>query len=179
MSERLVQDVQVRVEYPTSSFSAGEQSDSAVAGCCRLIEQPADSQVTPENILAPHRRRTLRRTQGQDAMLRIQDGADLNFAEHPGCAGWGPIGRNKRSQGAPGLPMHAALDGVRPMSVTDREADVFALFVERRAARVALRWRSLPLVPPRRGEFRGAAPVGLLLVHLPEESPADAVEPLE
>ena len=65
------------------------------------------------------------------------------------------------------------------MSVTDREADVFALFVERRAARVKLRWRSLPLAPPRRGEFRSAAPVGLHLAHLPEESPADAVEPLE
>ena len=113
-----MQSVQVRVEHPTSSFPAAEQTDLAVVGCYRLTEQPPDPQVTPENILAPHRRRTLRRTQGQDAMLRIQDGTDLNFADHPGCAGLGPIGRNKRSQGTPGLPMHAALavsgEGIPP-----------------------------------------------------------------
>ena len=33
-------------------------------GYCRLIDQPADSAVTPENILAPHRERTLGRMQG-------------------------------------------------------------------------------------------------------------------
>ena len=44
---------------------------------------------------------------------------------------------------------------------------------------MALRWRSLPLPPPRRGEFRSDAPVGPHLVHRREESPADAVEPLE
>ena len=143
-----MQSVQVRVEHPTSSFPAAEPSDLAVAGCYRLIEQPADSQVTPENILAPHRRRTLRRTQGQDALLRIQDGADLNFAEHPGCAGW-----------------------ARSAGTSAPKA--------RRACPCMRRWRSLPLAPPRRGEFRGAAPVGLHLAHLPEESPADAVEPLE
>ena len=121
LSERLVQSVQVRVEHPTSSFPAAERSELAVAGCYWLIDQPPDSQVKPENILAPHRRRTLRRTQGQDTMLRIQDGADLNFAEHPSCAGWGPIGRNKRSQGTPGLPMHAALAVSGPQAKHGRQ----------------------------------------------------------
>ena len=144
-----MQGVQVRVAHPASSFPVAEQSDLAVAGWYRLIDQPPDSQVTPENILAPHRRRTLRRTQGQDAMLRIQDGADLNFAEHPGGAGWGPIGGNKRSQGTLGLPMHAAL-------AVSGEG-----------------------IPPGRPRIRYEAPVGLHLAHLLEESPADAVEPLE
>ena len=163
-----MQSVQVQDEHPTSSFPAAEQSDLAVAGCYRLIEQPADSQVTPENIQAPHRRRTLRRTQGQDAMLRIQDGADLNFAEHPGCAGWGPIGRNKRSQGTPGLPMHTRWRSAGRASRRGGRASG----TRRRTGRSTGTGRS-------RSARHGAAPVGLHLVHLPEESPADAVEALE
>ncbi len=152
-------------------------------GHYRLIDQPADSQVTPENILAPHRQRTLRRMQGQAAVLCIQDGTDLNFAEHGGCVGLGQIGKNSNAQGTLGLHMHSMLvvngdglplglpqiqseapdgqaqrgkpleerktfrwirglrecaelakelDGVRPVTVMDREADVFALFAEQR-----------------------------------------------
>ena len=85
-------------------------------------------------------------------MLRIQDGADLDFAEHPGCAGLGVIGRNKRSQGTPGLPKHAAL---------------------------AVSGEGIPPGLPRIRYEVPDGQVGLHLVHLPEESPADAVEPLE
>ena len=78
-------------------------------GYYRLIDHPADSEVTPENILAPHRQRTLQRMQGQSAVLCIQDGTDLNFAEHPGCVGLGYIGKNKGSAGTLGLHMQATL----------------------------------------------------------------------
>ena len=171
-------------EAPTKSFlGAAQQDRAAVKGHYRLIDQPADSQVTPENILAPHRQRTLRRMQGQAAVLCIQDGTDLNFAEHGGCVGLGQIGKNSNAQGTLGLHMHSMLvvngdglplglpqiqseapdgqaqrgkpleerktfrwirglrecaelakelDGVRPVTVMDREADVFALFAEQR-----------------------------------------------
>ena len=42
-------------------------------------------------------------------MLCVQDGTELNFAEHPGCAGLGYIGKNKRSEGTLGLHMHSTL----------------------------------------------------------------------
>ncbi len=42
-------------------------------------------------------------------MLCIQDGTDLNFAEHRGCVGLGYIGKNKRSAGTLGLQMHSTL----------------------------------------------------------------------
>ena len=174
-------------EAPTKSFPGAAQNDqAAVRGYYRLIDHPADSEVTPENILAPHRQRTLQRMQGQSAVLCIQDGTDLNFAEHPGCVGLGYIGKNKGSAGTLGLHMHATLvvngegvplgvpqiqfeapdgkaekgkplerrktyrwirglrecaelagqlAGVRPVSVMDREADVFALFAEQRRLR--------------------------------------------
>ena len=48
-------------------------------------------------MLAPHRERTLRRMQGEQIVLSLQDGTDLNFAEHPGCVGLGLIAKNRRS----------------------------------------------------------------------------------
>ena len=187
LGKRLVQIVQRQGEAPTKSFPGAAQNDqAAVRGYYRLIDHPADSEVTPENILAPHRQRTLQRMQGQSAVLCIQDGTDLNFAEHPGCVGLGYIGKNKGSAGTLGLHMHATLvvngegvplgvpqiqfeapdgkaekgkplerrktyrwirglrecaelagqlAGVRPVSVMDREADVFALFAEQRRLR--------------------------------------------
>ena len=45
----------------------------------------------------------------QAAVLCIQDGTDLNFAEHPGCVGLGYIGKNKGSAGTLGLHIHATL----------------------------------------------------------------------
>ncbi len=110
LGKRLVQIVQRQGEAPTKSFPGAAQNDqAAVRGYYRLIDHPADSEVTPENILAPHRQRTLQRMQGQSAVLCIQDGTDLNFAEHPGCVGLGYIGKNKGSAGTLGLHMHATL----------------------------------------------------------------------
>ena len=110
LSRRLVHSVRMQAEAPTKSFPGAAQKDlAAVRGYYRLIDQPADSAVTPENILAPHRERTLGRMQGQATVLCIQDGTDLNFAEHPGCVGLGYIGKNKRSAGTLGLHMHSTL----------------------------------------------------------------------
>ena len=131
----------------------------------------------------------------------LQDGTDLNFTEHPGCAGLGLISKNKGAAGTLGLHMHSTLvvngagiplgvphiqyeapdgqaeknkpleqrktnrwlrglqqcaecadqlDGVRPVAVMDRAADVFDLFAEQ-----------------------------LSLVHVCEESAPDNLEPLE
>ena len=184
LSKRLVKSAQMQSEQPLASFPGAAGGNlAAVRGHYRMIDQPAASEVTPENILAPHRQRTLQRMQGQQAVLCLQDGSDLNFAEHPGCSGLGLIGKNKRAAGTLGLHMHSTLvvngeglplgvphiqyeapdgqadkgrpleerktyhwvrglracaalaqelDGVRPVSVMDREGDVFALFAEQR-----------------------------------------------
>ena len=184
LSRRLVQSVTLQAAAPTKSFPAAAQGDlAAVRGYYRMIDQPADSAVTPENILAPHRERTLQRMQGQHTVLCLQDGTDLNFAEHPGCVGLGLISKNKGSAGTLGIHMHSTLvvngeglplgvpqiqyaapdgqaekdkplearktmrwirglracaewaeqlQGVRPVSVMDREGDVYAIFAEQR-----------------------------------------------
>ena len=183
LGKRLVKIVHKQAQAPTKSFPGAAQNDqAAVRGYYRLIDQAADSQVSPENILAPHRQRTLQRMRGQAVLLCIQDGTDLNFAQHAGCVGLGLIGKNKGSAGTLGLHMHSTLvvngegvplglpqiqyeapdgqaqrrkpqrwirglrecaelagrlEGVRPVSVMDREGDVFALFAEQRRLR---RW---------------------------------------
>ena len=184
LTRRLVQSVEIQAAAPTKSFPGAAQQDlAAVRGYYRMIDQPADSELTPENILAPHRERTLQRMQGQETVLCLQDGTDLNFAEHPGCVGLGLISKNKGSAGTLGIHMHSTLvvngeglplgvpqiqyeapdgkaergkpleerktmrwirglqecaelarqlQGVRPVSVMDREGDVYAIFAEQR-----------------------------------------------
>ena len=110
LSKRLVQSAQMQAAAPMASIPAAAQGQrAAVKGHYRLIDQPDESAVTPQNILAPHRQRTLRRLQAESVVLCVQDGTDLNFAEHPGCAGLGYSGKNKRSEGTLGLHMHSTL----------------------------------------------------------------------
>ena len=110
LGQRLVRIADTQAQAPAKSFPGAVQCDHAqVRGYYRFIDQPEDSAVTPENMLAPHRRRTLERMRGQAAVLCIQDGTDLNFAAHGGCVGLGRIGRNKGSEGTLGLHMHSTL----------------------------------------------------------------------
>ena len=110
LSRRLVRCARVQAQAPQASFPGAAQSDRAlVKGCHRLIDRPDDTQVTPDRILAPHRARTLQRMQQAGRVLCVQDGTALNFADHPGCAGLGLIGRNRASEGTLGLHMHSLL----------------------------------------------------------------------
>lgn len=183
LSRRLVQSAHRQAQEPGRAFTGVARGDrAAVKGYYRLIDQPEESAVTVENILAPHARRTRQRMQGQRTVLCIQDGSDLNFTRHGQCKGLGVIGRNQTGATARGLHLHAtlavsetglplgllrakleapkpgpaatrrekktyrwieglreiaevrrSLDGVRVISVVDREADFFALFAEQRA----------------------------------------------
>ena len=180
LSRRLVICAALSASAPGSPFPSVTDSSPALAKAySRLLDKPPDSPVTPANILAPHRARTLRRMRAERTVLCIQDGSDLNFAERPGCVGLGLIGKNRGSKGTPGLHMHSTLavngrgvplgvpliqfdapdgtpekdkpparrktqrwvrglrdcariaewlDGTRPVSVMDREADFFELF---------------------------------------------------
>ncbi len=113
---------------PGAPFTAAAQGDrAATVGWQRLVDRPAESEVTVANVLAPHRERTLRRMADRDAVLLVQDGTDLNFATHPECGGLGIIGRNGgASSGTLGLHMHPALavgtDGI-PLGVPRIEFD--------------------------------------------------------
>ena len=114
LSARLVKSVGLLAAYPGQKIHANSASDStAINAFYRLIEMPAESAVTVENILAPHRERSVRRIRAQRTVLAIQDGTDLNFATRPGCDGLQVIGKNQTGAKSLGLHLHAT------MAVTD------------------------------------------------------------
>ncbi len=99
LSKRLVRTAAMQAAAPSASIPGAAQGNRAlVKGHYRFIDQPSTSAVTPENILHPHRERTLRRMQGESVVLCLQDGTDLNFAEHPGCSGLGLIAKRQASK---------------------------------------------------------------------------------
>jgi len=110
LSRRLVDSARRQGEQPMRAFTAVARDDwPAVKGYYRLIDQPADSAVTPAHILKPHRERTLRRMQAQSTVLCIQDGTDVNFSTHPQTRGLGVIGANQTGAQSRGLHLHSTL----------------------------------------------------------------------
>lgn len=96
--------------YPGQKINANRASDStAINAFYRLIEMPAESEVSVANILTPHREHSVQRTRGQRTVLAIQDGTDLNFSTRPGCDGLQVIGKNQTGAQSLGLHLHATL----------------------------------------------------------------------
>ena len=111
LTARLVHSAELLAENPGEPISATLRagSNASVTGYYRLIEQPDDSGVTVDSILAPHRERTIERMRGHRTVLCIQDGSDLRYATRPGCAGLEVIGRNQTTSRTKGLHMHLTM----------------------------------------------------------------------
>ena len=79
-------------------------------------DQPADSEVSVEHILAPHRERTLQRMGSESTVLCVQDTTSLSFTRRGQTQGLGVIGSNQTGALARGLLLHTTLavnpDGV-------------------------------------------------------------------
>lgn len=111
LSKRLVSVATAQAEAPGRAFSGAAKADwPAVKAYYRLIDQPDESEdVTPSNLLAPHRQRTLRRMMGQPVVLCVQDGSDLNYSTLERCKGLGVIGGNQTGTQSGGLHLHSTL----------------------------------------------------------------------
>ena len=110
LSERLVQSVRTLATMPGQAFSGVARGDwAAVKGYYRLIDQPDDSQVTAQAILAPHRARTVQRLKAHQTVLCIQDGTDLNYSGLDQCEGLGVMGANQTGARGSGLHLHSTL----------------------------------------------------------------------
>ena len=120
LSARLVASAHHMAQCPMRAITGATHGARAlVKGHDRLIDQPADSEVSVEHILAPHRARTLRMG-SQDTVLCVQDTTSSSFARRGQTQGLGAIGSNRTGALARGLHLHTTLavnpDGV-PLGV--------------------------------------------------------------
>ena len=125
LGKRLVESAGIQAQAPGRAFSGAAQGDwPRVKGYYRMIDQPEQSAVTLEAILAPHRSRTIARMRAQRTVLCIQDGTDLNYSSLAQCEGLGVIGTNQTGANSRGLHLHSTLaattEGV-PLGVLDAQ----------------------------------------------------------
>jgi len=110
LSRRLVECAGAKASKPDRAFSDVAKGDwAAVKGYYRLIDQPDETAVTMENILVPHRERTIRRMKAQQTVLCIQDGSALDYSSLECCEGLGVIGSNQTGAKSRGLHLHSTL----------------------------------------------------------------------
>ena len=108
LNKRLVKVAAAKAQGPDQTFSGVAEGDwPKVKAYYRMIDQPDDSAVSMESILAPHRQRTIRRMMGQKNVLCIQDGSDLNYNNLEQCEGLGNIGKNQTGAKSRGLHLHS------------------------------------------------------------------------
>jgi hypothetical protein len=110
LSKRLVNVAAAKAEVPDRAFSGVARGDwAAVKGYYRMTGQPEESAVSTPNILAPHRRRAVRRMKGQKTVLCVRDGSDLEYTSPHQCEGLGEIGTNQTGAKSRGLHLHSTL----------------------------------------------------------------------
>jgi len=110
LSKRLVECADAKASQPCRAFSGVAQGDwAAVKGYYRLIDHPDEAAVSMENILVPHRERTIRRMKAQQTVLCIQDGSDLDYSSLDRCEGLGVMGSNQTGAKSMGLHLHSTL----------------------------------------------------------------------
>ena len=110
LSARLVESAHHMAQCPMRAITgAANGARAVVKGHYRLIDQPADSAVTVEHILAPHRARTLQRMASESTVLCVHDGTSLSFTRRGQTQGLGVIGSNQTGALARGLHLHTTL----------------------------------------------------------------------
>lgn len=108
LSKRLVSIAAAKAQKPSRAFTGVAKGDwPAVKAYYRLIDTPEESAVTMPNILQPHRDRTIRRMKGQQTVLAIQDGCDLDYNNLAQCDGLVEIGANQTGAKSRGLHLHS------------------------------------------------------------------------
>ena len=110
LSKRLEKVAAAKADSPGRAFCGVARGDAAsVKGYYRLIDMPEDSAVSMDNILLPHRDRTIRRMSGQQTVLCVQDGSELNYTNLAACTGLGELGTNQTGARSRGLHLHTTL----------------------------------------------------------------------
>ncbi len=109
-SARLVKSASLLANSIGAAITGNTGYDrAAVKGHYRLLASDPASEVTPENVLAPHRARTIERMRSQKVVLCIQDGSRLNYGSRLACEDLEVIGQNQATTKSRGLHIHTTL----------------------------------------------------------------------
>ncbi len=109
-STRLVKSASMLADMVGHGITTHTDADkAAIKGHYRLLESRKYKTVTPENILAPHRARTIERMRDQDVVLCGQATTKLRYNTRPACTDLQVIGNNQTTAKTRGLPLHATL----------------------------------------------------------------------
>lgn len=110
LSSRLVECAGAQAINPDRAFSGVAKGDwAAVKAYYRLIDHADETAVSMENILLPHRERTMRRMKAQQTVLCVEDGSNLDYSSLDCCEGLGVIGSNQTGAKSRGLYLHSTL----------------------------------------------------------------------
>lgn len=106
LDRRLIKTAQQLAKSPISPINEACGDWASTQAAYRLFDNP---KASPEAILEPHIRQTLKRIAGQEGpVLVIQDTVFFSYGTHPKTCGLGPIGKSNNA-GERGLIMHNAL----------------------------------------------------------------------
>jgi len=126
LTRRLVTITHQKAAHPGASYSQACGGDRYALKAYYRLLNPKKRTILPEQILAGHRRQTLRRLKAQQTVLIIQDSTHLNLSTRAACKDLGQIGTNQTGAQSRGLRLHSALalnaDGL-PLGVLRLEGD--------------------------------------------------------
>ncbi len=91
LSKRLCRLAERFEHQPQASIPEATGSWGQACGAYRFFD---NEEVDPEDILASHTERTLKRAQTEALMLAVADTTSLNYSERPNTKGLGPIGNS-------------------------------------------------------------------------------------
>lgn len=91
-------------QQPTASINQACEDWADTKAAYRFFENP---NVSPDDILLPHRERSVERMKGYKIVLAIQDTTFFNYTHHPETQGLGEIGTKGQNQR--GFGLHSTL----------------------------------------------------------------------
>jgi hypothetical protein len=109
LRDRLIKIVEDRWNRPNGSYLEAAEGDGAAAKGYYYFVDSQRQTLTPEAMIATHRKRTIERMMSHDTVLVVQDTTDLNFATRHHTQGLGPIGTNQTGAKSFGLQLHSSL----------------------------------------------------------------------
>ena len=104
LNQRCQKIAEVLEQPPTEPINQASEDWADTKAAYRFFDNP---KVSPDQILAPHCQRTLKRMKAHPLVLAIQDSTFLNYTHHPQTEGLGEIGTKQQQQR--GFGMHSTL----------------------------------------------------------------------